>query len=125
MLPPDVEFINENTSVENPDPHSQNSVYTQISISRLCLWNVGWRLFTITSTVKCCINYTHATLLLSVDHVHMACTYIGLLYSCISKNVKLKRRIFLSASFHLIFLKHSCISVDPDKKCIAHHRVKK
>ena len=35
------------------------------------------------------------------------------------KNVKLQRRIFLSTSLHLIFLKHSCISVDPDQNYIA------
>ena len=32
--------------------------------------------------------------------------------SYVSKNVKVQRRIFLSASLHLIFLKHSCINVD-------------
>ena len=40
-------------------------------------------------------------------------------YSYVSKNVKLQRRIFLSTSLHLIFLKHSCISVDPDQNIVS------
>ena len=35
---------------------------------------------------------------------------------------KLQRRVFLSTSLHLIFLKHSCISVYPDQNCIAEWR---
>ena len=49
-------------------------------------------------------------------------TLRGQLYSYVSKNVKLQRQIFLSTSLHLIFLKHSCISVDPDQNCIAEWR---
>ena len=48
LLDIDIIFINENTSVANLD------------LPPLCLWNVGWRLFTITS-IKRCINYTHVT----------------------------------------------------------------
>ena len=61
LLPLNVDFINENTSVGNPDPTPRIASIHNLNSPWLCLWNVGWRLFTITSMVKRCINYKHAT----------------------------------------------------------------
>ena len=68
-------YGHENASAANPDPHSQNSLYFTylIHLEVLREYSVGWRLFTMTSTVKCCIKYTHTQhLWLSVDYTHMA-----------------------------------------------------
>ena len=40
ILPLSVDFINENASVANPDPHSQNSFYSQISIRGGCAYGM-------------------------------------------------------------------------------------
>ena len=48
ILPLTLNVINENTSVANPDPHSQNSFFSQISIRRASAYgilDVGFLLF--------------------------------------------------------------------------------
>ena len=53
--------MTENASVANPDPHSQNSLYLQISVRHgfACGMLDGGSL--LLRQVKRCINYTHAT----------------------------------------------------------------
>ena len=62
FLPLNVDFINENASVANPDPRSQNSLCSQISTHHGCTYGMldGGCLL-LHQRVKRCINYTHAT----------------------------------------------------------------
>ena len=71
FLPLEVDFINENGSVANPDPTPRIASIDSLSTLKMYLLNVGHRLFTITQTElngkTMCQLQTTAFLLLSVE----------------------------------------------------------
>ena len=71
VLPLDVDFINENGSVANPDHTPRIASIGNLSTPKMYLWTVGQRLFTIRQTElngkTMCQLQTTAFLLLSVE----------------------------------------------------------